>query len=672
LINRKLRTATGEFSRKLFRIMKNERSVTPIQLLAIIIAVLFSLQAASAQVQWRRISQAEMEMKTPKVEADADAEAIFWEIRLDDEKRKKMFYNHYVRVKIFTERGRERFSKFDIPFTKGKTVEEVAARVIKPDGTIIELQPGDIFERDIVKAGKFFVRAKSFAVPGIEPGVIVEYQYKETIKNDSADNERLLFQRDIPIQRMTYYVRPYKDTRLNFAFQNMPEMRFVPDTDGFYVGTRENVPAFREEPQMPPDDEVRQWVLLSYKSYYGFRWNLFGTPLGIGFDEITKPSKEIEQKAREITEGAPDDDVRLKNIYDFAQKQIRNISFDTTITDEQRADIKNKKAADTLKRGMGDSGDINLLFASLAKAAGFDVTGMFSGDRSDNFFDYQKDLNPRYLHQSGIAVRRGGKWLPFNPGVPFMPFGMVNWQNEVVSTMIAGDGGYDWTNLPLADYTKNVSKRTGKFKLLEDGTLEGFIRVEHNGHQATTRRYDLFTKTPAEREEILKKAWKETVSTAEISDLSIENFNDSSKPYTYSFKVRVPNYAQKTGKRLFFQPGFFEYGTNPLFSGDTRKYSIYFEFPWSENDEIEIELPKNFEADSVDSPGAVVEKSGLGGLNIKIELAKDSNILKFNRQFFFGAKGSILFPATAYKPLKILFDTFHKADTYTVSLKQKQ
>jgi hypothetical protein len=238
--------------------------------------------------------------------------------------------------------------------------------------------------------------------------------------------------------------------------------------------------------------------------------------------------------------------------------------------------------------------------------------------------------------------------------------------------MIAGSGGYNWIRLPLADYTKNVTNRTGKFKLLEDGTLEGFIRVEHNGHQATTRRYDLFTKTPGEREEILKKAWLETVNTAEISDLSIENFNDSSKPYTYSFKVRVPNYAQKTGKRIFLQPGFFEYGTNPLFSSDTRKYSIYFEYPWSENDEIEIELPKNFEADSVDSPGAVNETGGIGGLKINIELAKDSNILKFNRQFFFGAKGNILFPATAYKPLKVLFDSFHKSDTYTISLKQKQ
>ena len=96
---------------------------------------------------WRPIIQAELDMKTPQVETDADAEAIFWEVSLDDKKRKKLFYNHYVRVKIFTERGREKFSKVDIPFTKGKTVEEVAARVIKPDGTIIELKAAEVFER---------------------------------------------------------------------------------------------------------------------------------------------------------------------------------------------------------------------------------------------------------------------------------------------------------------------------------------------------------------------------------------------------------------------------------------------------------------------------------------------------------------------------------------------
>jgi len=655
--------------------MKNQFAFSQISVFtAFLIILFFGLQFASAQEiqQWRRVSQAELDMKTPKVEPDADAEALFWEVRIDDKKSGRMSYNHYVRVKIFNDRGREKFSKFDIPFTKGKKVEDVAARVIKPNSEIVELQPSDIFEREIVKVGKNTVRAKSFAVPGIEVGAILEYQYKETFKGDSLNNERLFFQRDIPMQRVTYYVRPYKNTTLNFNYQNMEQMRFMLDSEGFYVGTRENVPAFREEPQMPPEDEVQQWVLLSYESFFGFRWGFWGNPLANSFDEITKPSKEIEQKSRELTVNAATDDDKLKNIYDFVQRKVKNIAYDRSMSDEQRKDIKNKKASDTLKRGMGDGADIDLLFASLAKAAGFEVNIMYSGNREQNFFNFEKDLSPRYIHFSGVAVRRGNAWQPFDPGTPIMPFGMTYWHDELISTMIAGGGGYSWIRLPMIDHTKSLSKRTGKFKLTEDGTLEGTIRVEHNGHQGLTRRLDMFEKSPNEREELLKNSWKQTVPTAEITEFSMENFDDSSKPYTYSFKVRVPNYAQKTGKRLFLQPGFFEYGTQPLFSSETRKYAIYFEYAWSEDDQIEIEMPKNYEADGIEPVTSINEKSGIGGLTIKLEYSKEANVLKFNRQFFFGAKGNILFPPTVYKSVKTLFDSFHKADSQTISVKAKQ
>ncbi len=120
------------------------------------------------EIVWRPVTPDELQQKAPKVEPDADAEAIFWEIRLDDRKQGKLVYSHYVRVKIFTERGRERFSKMDIPFIKGRKIEGVAARVIRPDGTVVLLKPEDIFEREIAKAGKAKVLAKSFAVPGID------------------------------------------------------------------------------------------------------------------------------------------------------------------------------------------------------------------------------------------------------------------------------------------------------------------------------------------------------------------------------------------------------------------------------------------------------------------------------------------------------------------------
>src|SRR5688500_3468454 len=101
----------------------------------------FSLIFACSQVafagdnDWREITPAELQMKTAKVEADADAEAIFWEIRIDDSSSDELSMKHYVRVKIFTERGREKYSKFDIPFVKGIKIKDIAARIIKPDGS---------------------------------------------------------------------------------------------------------------------------------------------------------------------------------------------------------------------------------------------------------------------------------------------------------------------------------------------------------------------------------------------------------------------------------------------------------------------------------------------------------------------------------------------------------
>ncbi len=132
----------------------------------------------------------------------------------------------------------------------------------------------------------------------------------------------------------------------------------------------------------------------------------------------------------------------------------------------------------------------------------------------------------------------------------------------------------------------------------------------------------------------------------------------------------MPKYAQKTGKRLFLQPGFFEYGENTAFSTATRKYDIYFNYPWSENDAIEIELPKGFSLDNADAPGDLADAQKIGFLQIKMGVDKTSHLLVYKRKFHFGGGGNILFPVGAYQPLKTMFDEFHKADTHTITLKQ--
>ena len=142
--------------------------------------LIFSPAPAQAQILgWKPIDPAHLALKAPVVEKDADAEALLWEVYINTASRLGTDFTHFVRVKIFTERGKETQSKIDIPYISGVSVSDIAGRTIKPDGTIIELKKDAIFDRELVKAGKLKLKAKSFALPGIETGAIIEYRWRE-------------------------------------------------------------------------------------------------------------------------------------------------------------------------------------------------------------------------------------------------------------------------------------------------------------------------------------------------------------------------------------------------------------------------------------------------------------------------------------------------------------
>lgn len=642
--------------------------------------------------EWRPITPAELQMKTPKVEADADAEAIFWEIRIDDSRSDELSMVHYVRVKIFTERGRERFSKIDIPFVKGRVkIKEIAARIVRPDGSIVDVAEKDVIEREIIRANRVKIRAKSFAVPSIEAGVIVEYRYREIIEDGGAAGMDLEFQKDIPVQQLSYYYKPYNKKDPLFQLYNFEGTRFIKQDKGFYLAERTNVPAFKEEPRMPPEDMVRHWMELqgvrvnvtdvsamsitfSIKDpsnptqYWG---SVAGEKAGL-IEFMNKPDKEIRRVAMEVTSNASSPDEKLKLLYDFCQKQIKNASFDTTIPEADKTKgNKVKSVADVLKVRVADSPYVDMLFGSMASSIGFDTRVAFLGNRSEMFFD-PRMTSESLVHPGAIAVKVGNDWKFFNPGLPFLSYGMLVWYEEDVWALLVGARQHSWAKTPLTGHEQSLTKRTGKFKLSEDGTLEGDVAIELNGQAAVVDRLDLYDKDAAARDQEVQDDFKRRVATGEITAVSIENLNDISKPLVYRYKVRVPGYAQKTGKRIFFQPGFFEYGVGPTFSSPTRKYDIYFHYPWAEKDEVEIMLPAGYALDGADQPGEVSDPSNIASLKISIGTDREMTFMKYTRQFHFGGGGNILFPVSVYPNLKSLFDEFNKRDAHTIGLKQKQ
>jgi hypothetical protein len=661
--------------------MRIPPSYFPLIALFVCLLCLAPISALPVYEDWKPIDPAELSLKSSTVEKEADAEGLFWEVRIDDNPDGNLIFSHYIRVKVFTDRGRESQSRIDLEYGKmfgtEIKIQDIAARTIKPDGSIVELKKGDIFERTIAKASGLKIKARSFAMPGVEPGCIIEYRWREVRVRSDANYLRLQFQRDIPVRRVQYLVKPYQYEGASFNSITMhgTSSPWVKEKNGFYSTTMTNMPAVQEEARMPPEDQVKTWMLVYYAS--GDKqpepekyWSDVGKRFYENTKQLIKPNDEVKKKAAELIADAKTDDEKLERLFEFCRTKITNTSNDASgLTADERAKAKdNKNPSDTLKRGIGSGGDIDLLFAALATAAGFDARIVLAPDRGDLFFNKQLP-NVYFIDPRMIAVNAGGSWKFFNPGYNYLPFGMLRWQEEGEQALITDPKQPVWVDTPMTSHEKSKIQRSAKLKLMEDGTLEGEIRVVYTGHSAIGRKEALDAMSESEREADLKDDLKDQMSAAEITNVKIENVTDHVKPLIYSYNVRVPGYAQRTGKRLFVQPAFFQYGLKPLFASATRKYAIYFHYPWSEADEVNIDVPAGYSLDNADAP-APFGSGKISEYKPSLAITSDGKTLVYKRTFFFGGGASVLFPVETYQAMKGYFDQLHKQDSHSIALKQ--
>ena len=641
---------------------------------------LCAIFAAGQNTDWRPISDADLKADKPTVEPDADAEALLWEVRIDDSSRDDVDIWHYVRVKIFTERGRERHSRFDIPYVKGTKIKDLAARVVRPDGTTNQIGAQDIFEREILRADGIKVNAKSFAVPGIEPGVIVEYRYKEAVDDRGALGMRLPLQRDLPVRELVYYYRPHGTRGPEFEAYNISDLKFVKDKKEYWRTVRYNIPAFRAEPYMPPENTLRPWILLTPSSPNALDpddlelyWSTFGSWARLKLAQSLKDDREITEAARIITAGATNDEEKLRSLYRFCQREIRNLTFFPPNTERTRKDrygvpiIPTDRETLKLKEAQIPR-QINSLFAALAGALAMDVQLVYTGHRGEVLFN-PKIMNTRLLHLAGIAVKTEGGFRFFNPGDPFLPFGMLPWHDEDSWALLVGMNDQRWMKTPTSGRSENHFRRKGDFTLTREGILEGVVEVQISGQPALSYRHSNYELSIQNLERSLSQEIKETISHAEISDVHIENVKDPDRPLTHRYSIRIPNYAPQTGSRLFIQPNVFAYGKSPLFSSSVRTHDIFFPYSWSESDEISIKLPEEFVLDSADRPQPVSDPDHIGKLNVAIRLVNKENRLLYDRKFEFGVTSTLQIRQRSYGPLKRLFDMFHRADSHVLAIK---
>ena len=630
---------------------------------------------------WEPIDPAQLAATKPCVDPEADVEALLWDTWVEEANQgnePQTRYKHILRLKVFNQRGVDSLKQVEIPFGKDQFVDGVEARTVRPDGTIVELRDKDIFERTLVKASGIKVKVKSFAIPGLVPGAVVDYRWSETHIKEFAHDVVLDLQRNVPVQKVRRHVKPSAIAynagyRMSVRWFNQAAPQSEEDRRGFTTFTCTNLPAFKEEPFMPPEHMLRRWMLVYYSQDPDVVpekfWRKRASRMYDLFKGSRKPSRPVAEALAAAGGAAGSPAETTARLIAFCRSKIKRIDLDSSgLTPDEKKELhENQDSKDTLEHAYGTGGDVIQLFLDLAAAAGLDarVADLPDGD----FHTFEPSFASDYfLRALSVAVRAGDGWIFCDPAASYLPPGMLRWQEEGQLALIADPDQLLLIPTPNAEPERSLAKREARLRVSEDGTVEGEVTEEFTGHLASRVKHANDEKSAQEQIEALKEEVKKRQSTAELTEVVFENVKDPEKPLVRRYHVRVPNYAQRTGRRIFFQPSFFEKGSPTTFPASKRQHPVLFPFAWSEQDHVTVEVPAGFSFEQPSMPGGL--KSEPVTSYLATARIVNGTTLDYERKFRFGGQGWLFFKADVYPALKVYFDALYDADNHTLTLSQ--
>jgi Domain of Unknown Function with PDB structure (DUF3857)/Transglutaminase-like superfamily len=579
----------------------------------------------SKDQEFRPATAEELALKDVTYAPGASAVVLDW-IEVDDDPLSVS--SEYYRVKVLTEEGRK-YADVEIPYVAGfpynGRITDIAARTIQPDGRIVPFN-GKIYDKVVMKAGGMRLRSKTFSLPEVQPGSILEYRFQRRWADHLLLNTHWNIQRDIPVLRARMTMQPY-DTRGEyqsyFTYNNLPPGKIPAlSPKKKYELELTDIAPLPNEDFMPPEESLKMSVKFFYTDSQVDTTKFWAAQSSAWNKEVEGYLGKPNALQAQVQPLAGKDSMEtLKNIYAKVQT-FRNLSFE----DETKADNK-KNAAAVVTKGEGYRSEILHAFVAMARAAGLDANVVRVGPR-DRYFFSANVADSGQMDGEIASVTVDGKTLYFDPGTPTAPFGVVSWEKSNVPGMRIAKGAGPVFNT-VADQAPDqaVTRRSADLRLNGD-VLEGSVTAAFSGQEALLRRLRTWGEDEATRTKDLEdeaKRWFPDGAAVKLTQVT--GATTHAEPLVVKFDVTLPGLVSEAGSRTVLPISVFESRARNPFSSATRTHPIYFTFPHVEEDEVKVTLPETL------SLAAVPPAAGLNGgaLLYKNQVKLDGSVLTLTR-----------------------------------------
>ena len=653
--------------------------------LSVVLTALILATTGSAATKFQPVSPEELKMTSEPLAPGAPAILLYREVHRDDcgitchspnvgVMSADRFEEDYLRIKILTEAGRK-YADVEIPiWSEVGTIDNINARTIRPDGSIVDFK-GQIFEKTIVKAKGLKYLARTFAMPDVQVGSIIEYYYTTHFVKGQIYDSNWVLSDELFTKRAKFSLRPftyestYNPVSLRWN-EHLPPGTPSPKqrSDGTVELEAANIAPFQTEDFMPPENELKARVDFIY-SFDGFEpdvnkfWKKVGKNRNDRLETFINRRGAMEQAVSQIVSASDSPEVKLQKIYARVQR-MRNTTFEERKT-EQEQKREGKKAdenvEDIWKQGFGERWQLNWLCLALARAAGIEAYGVWGSDRSNYFFNPQTQESSK-LDSTLVLAKLGGKDVFLDPGSAFVPFGLLPWEETGVQGLRLDKDGGTWIQTTLPESSASRIERKAALKLSLDGNLEGTLRLTFTGLEAQRSRVDQRNADDVANKKFLEDEVKDCIPTGSEVELTKQpDWRNSEVPLVAEFTLKVPGWVSLAGHRALLPVGIFGGAEKHVFNNANRTHPIYFEFLSQKLDDITIELPSGWQITNLPKP---LDKD-LHVVGYGLSAENDKGALHLTRKFDISI---ITMDTKYYAPLRNFFQIVRAGDEQQVVL----
>lgn len=592
-------------------------------------------RAAATQLtaKWRSVTKEERAMTSEPRAPGAAAVYLYTEYKRDDVLSREFVYRQ---IKILTEQGRD-LANISINYDKDRDpLLRVEARVIQPDGKTVAFK-GTIHDTPLTSGRQMSWRARSFALPDVRVGSIIEYRYWREMRD--PDPMKWMLNQALFTRHARYQLQPVLGAFPAWSYSRAPPAGIEGPklkSDGVLQMEVHNMPPLVVEDYMPPLENA----VLSVDFTHGGAvaalppatyWRAYGEYQWQGIEAFLGDPAQAVQHLAGILGNEDGVEQKVRKIHEHVRR-LGNLDIPGLMDEktQQQCSRERKSALEVGKDGCGSTGELQLYFMALVRAAGVPAVPVLVASRAERFF-LPDAKNASHIDDLLIAVTIDRREVLLNPSVPFIPYGGLFWfQTGVPGFRLAASGG-EWFTTPMPTPADAVTRRKARLVLTEDGALEGTVVVRHAGHAATARVMQLYLADDQTRRSALEQDLRRTLAMpADVTVVRQPGWQDNNGILEIEYQVKVRDWALTSGERLMVGIGLFGGEQIGKFTAPTREQPMYFEFPFATEDEVEIVLPAGYRLEIAParqvSPDAALRyvtavKSIEGGVSIRRTLS---------------------------------------------------